>query len=172
MAATFVVEDGTGLSTANSYLSEADADQYHENYGDPSAWSDLSQAEKENALRLGTQYLDAQYGKRWKGYATDAEQALDWPRFDALDHDGALFASDALPTALEDATAVAALKSVTDTLLPDVSNPGRIKRVKSKVGPLESEKEYMGGRSELKRYSLIDGLLKGLLASSNRIRRA
>ena len=30
--ADFVVEDGTGLSTANSYISEADADTYFDNY--------------------------------------------------------------------------------------------------------------------------------------------
>jgi hypothetical protein len=42
MAATFVVEDGTGLATANSYLSEADADTYHENHDYPLAWFGLA----------------------------------------------------------------------------------------------------------------------------------
>ncbi|MCP4660989.1 MAG: hypothetical protein GY856_36775 [bacterium] len=172
MAATFVVEDGSGSSTANAYCTKAEADQYHENYGDPSAWSDLSDAEKEDAIRIGSQYLDAKYGLRWKGYPSNTDQALDWPRGDVYDEGGILQASDELPTAIIDATAVAALKSVSDTLLPDVSNPGRIKRIKSQVGPLVSEKEYMGGRSAIKRYSLVDAILKGLLTSPNTIRRA
>lgn len=38
--ATFVVEDGSGLATANSYCSVAEADTYHSNNGNPAAWVD------------------------------------------------------------------------------------------------------------------------------------
>lgn len=40
MAATFVVEDGTGLSAANSYLSVADADQYNDDHNEDVLWVD------------------------------------------------------------------------------------------------------------------------------------
>ena len=42
MAATFVVEDGTGLSNANSYISVADADTYNDNHNADSSWVDGS----------------------------------------------------------------------------------------------------------------------------------
>lgn len=38
--ATFVVEDGTGLTNANSYCSVAEADAYHSNNGNPAKWDD------------------------------------------------------------------------------------------------------------------------------------
>jgi len=164
MTATFVVEDGTGLSTANAYVSEAAADLYHENFGNPSTWTALSSDDKQEHIRTATRYLDAKYSSRWKGYQANDDQALDWPRSYVADEE-----SDELPQALVDAACVAALKSVDDTLLPDVSNPGEIKRTKVAAGPLISEKEYVAGRSSLKRYTLIDGLLRGLLASPNRI---
>lgn len=41
MAATFVVEDGTGKTDANSYASVATADQFHEDYGTPRSWFGL-----------------------------------------------------------------------------------------------------------------------------------
>ena len=61
MAATFIVEDGTGKSDANSYITEAAADQYVENHSGDAAWLAGQQADKEKALRLATQYIDNEY---------------------------------------------------------------------------------------------------------------
>lgn len=51
-----IVEDGTGLADAESYLSVADADTYHADRNNE-AWQDYSTAEKEAALRKATQYI-------------------------------------------------------------------------------------------------------------------
>lgn len=163
MAATFVVEDGTGLSDANSYLSEAGADQYFDNHGAPTAWSSLAQAAKEEALRLGTQYLDAVYGARWKGERVLATQALDWPRNNVADRDGFAVEDDEVPTAVEDATAEAAIRSLTATLIPDITTPGGIRSQRDKVGPIETETVYAGAASQTIRFRIIDLLLVALI---------
>jgi len=170
MAATFVVEDGTGLSTANSYVSVADATQYHENHGDPTDWSGAAEADQQDALREATQYLDATYNGLWKGYRANETQALDWPRDSVEDSDGYVLDNDAIPTAIEEATAYLALKALEgDTLVPDQTNPGDIKAERYKVGPLEEDIEYIGGKSAVKRYVIVEGMLRDLLFTSGAV---
>lgn len=143
MAATFVVEDGTGVAGANSYGAVADADQYHENYGDPAAWSGASTAEKQAALRAATRWLDATFMRRWKGRRADEAQPLDWPRTGASDEDGFAFEDTDMPQALLNTTYIMALEHINDsTALMKNTTSAAIKREKSKVGPLEEEIEY------------------------------
>ena len=52
---TLVIEDGTGKSNAESYISVADADTYHSNRGNTD-WAALTTAEKERLLRIATDY--------------------------------------------------------------------------------------------------------------------
>lgn len=173
MAATFVVEDGTGLSTANAYVTEANADQYHENYGNPSAWTDLTSAQKQQYIREATRYLDSVYALQWIGDRKESGQALDWPRAFAEDPDGFLRDDDSVPQEVQDACSLLALKAVSDTLLVDLSSPsGNIVRDRTKVGEIEIETQYGGGSTNQKRYSLIEGLLLPLLANRNRVYRA
>lgn len=73
-----IVEDGTGLATAESYVSVADADAYHTKMG-ATGWTG-SDAVKEAALRKATQYIDTEYlfiGEQ-VNYPT---QRLEWPRY-------------------------------------------------------------------------------------------
>jgi len=169
-----IVEDGTGKSDAESYLSEADADTYHTAHGNPTAWSGATSAAKEEALRMGTQYLDVVYGQRWLGSRSNTDQALAWPRSDVVDYDGLLIASNTIPQDLKDATAEAAIRHISETngLLPDVSEPGDIASETDKVGPISTSRTYVGGRSQLKQFSLIDGLIAGLVAGAGRIIRS
>ncbi len=172
MAATFVVEDGTGLSNANSYLSVAEADTYHENHSGSSAWCSANQANKEKALRLATQYLDVQYCNRWKGYRANEGQALTWPRTYAYDDDGYSYDSNEIPQRLKNACAELALRVIQgDTLLDDISKPGTIKSKSVKVGPIEKTTEYMGGLSPVKKYPLIEGQLKPIIVSGRVVER-
>ena len=46
MADTLVVEDGTGKTTANTYISLDDADTYHENRLHVSDWTGATETEK------------------------------------------------------------------------------------------------------------------------------
>lgn len=164
----FVVEDGTGLSTANSYLSDTDADTYFADHGAPATWTGTA-AVKQEALRMATQYLDAVYGSRWKGRRRLSTQSLDWPRINAVDNDDYAIAFDALPQELQDATSEAALRHLTETggLLPDVdTSSSNIKSERVKVGPIEEEIAYTGSKHKFKKFSIIDAILDPLVFGS------
>uniref|UniRef100_A0A6M3J8A0 Putative structural protein n=1 Tax=viral metagenome TaxID=1070528 RepID=A0A6M3J8A0_9ZZZZ len=170
MTATFVVEDGTGLATANAYVSVADADQYHTDHGAPAAWTGVD-AVKQAAIRLATEYLDARYGSAWKGRRSNEDQALDWPRVDVHDRDEYLLASDEIPAALAAAAALLALKSLQgDVLLPDVVPGGNVKSESKRVGALAKSVEYLGGKTSAKRYVLVDHLIGDLVRSGGAVR--
>lgn len=174
MAATFVVEDGTGLTNANSYLSEADADQYHENYGNPSSWSSATTSDKENALREATRYLDYAYVNRWRGFRGEKDQALDWPRRSVVDISGWTRDSDSVPQEVKDATAIAALTVIDgDTLLPKVSAADRgVIKEAVQVGPIRESKTYLSTKGNFKGYSRISAVLRPLTQRRNRRVRA
>lgn len=161
MAATFIVEDGSGLTDSNSYLSVEDADQYFDNHSAPVAWTSAVLADKQNALRIATQYLDVVFGEVWVERRTNDEQALDWPRAFVNDSDGFAVESDIIPQAIEDATAEMALRSISGTtLLPDLTKPGGIGREKVKVGPIEKDTTYVGSASQIPRFSIVDALVE------------
>ena len=167
--ATFIVEDGTGIENANSYVTVAAADAYDADHGALAAWSAASDAEKQEALRLATQYLDMNYGGQWRGQKADGDQGLAWPRISAVDDDG--YTLEDVPSKLADACVEMALASIAgDDLLPAVSNPGKLEEEKIKVGPIETvEKWGSGGVGQQKQYTKVDALLIGLIQSSNRL---
>lgn len=161
---SLVVENGTGLSNAESYLSVADADVYHAARGNPVAWSGATTAEKETALLAATEYIDSVYRGAWKGTRAVETQALSWPRVDAYDSDDFLIDSGVVPLEVERATAELALRALSAELMPDISEPGSIKRERLKAGPVETETEYQGGKSQVKEFRKVDLLLGRLLA--------
>ena len=170
MAAEFTVETGSGVTGANAYCTTAEADQYHENYGNPTAWSDLSDAQKELAVRYATQALDALF--RWRGVRAHSTQGLDWPRAGITDPDGFQISSDSVPDEVKDACAILALESVTETLVPDQVSPGTVKRKKVKAGSVEQDITYIGGLSPEKQYTLVEGILRDLVRSTTLVERS
>ena len=74
-----IVEDGTGKSDAESFISVADADTYHSNRGNTD-WASLLTAAKEQNLRKATDYICQVYRMKWAGTRVNGTQALDWPR--------------------------------------------------------------------------------------------
>jgi hypothetical protein len=173
MAPTFVVEDGTGVAGANSYSTDLAALQYHEDIGTPTAdWASVPLDEREQALRDATRYLDAKYGKRWKGYRSDGTNPLDWPRQSVIDTDGFNVVSNTIPQALLDATAEAALRSRDaaqnpDGLTPDITGAGIILLKREKFDVFEEETEYAGGVDPYVTFTVIDRLLHDLIISGS-----
>ena len=169
-----VIEDGTGLSTAESYLSVVDADTYIAAHGANATWTASVTADKEEALRLATQYLDLQYGIRFKGYRIDVDQSLCWPRYDVYDRDGYTVDYQSVPVQVKHATAEMALRYILgDDPLAVQTNPGEIKVERKKLGILEKEIEYVGGKpaSGVKLYPRIKALLLPLLESNTLVQR-
>lgn len=168
---SLVVESGAGDATAESYLSVADCTTYNTAHNAVAAWDSADSTSKERALRLATQYLEAQYGERWQGSRSTSVQALAWPRSD-VELDGYVLSSTALPQKLKDACAELALRAVVGPLMPDITEPGTIDHERVKVGPIETETGYVGGRSQIPWFRLVDGLLRGLVISGDVIVRA
>ena len=139
---TIIVEDATGLATAETYLSYADYVAYWAARGvDTTADAATpNEASTEPYLRLTTEYIDIRWGKLAPGNPIDADQALCFPT------DYFIVDPVALPIQLERATAEYLRYSLTNNLFIDndrSSGPG-IKLLKEKVGPLETETEYSG----------------------------
>ena len=173
MAATIVVEDGTGLSTANAYISYADANTYWENHGNPSDWTDEDQSAREEAIRIASQYLDAVYKLQWKGTRCEQDQALDWPRAGGYDSDGYAIESDEVPRAVEQACCELALLHITETdgLLPNLEDPGTVSAYSVKVGPVSESTRWSGGKGEFKEFSIVERILTPVIESGNMLYR-
>jgi len=152
---SLTVEDGTGLATADTYLSRADAETYHDERGN-TAWASLTDAEKDAALRYGTTTLDGLYS--WTGTLISTTQALGWPRSGASDHDGRYIASDAVPTCIQHATCELALLHASSALNAHYERGGAIRR--ERVGPLETE--YAPGASVEPALPVLDHIVGGL----------
>jgi len=85
MPTAITVEDGTGIATANSYITQAEADTYLDDRLNSAGWTAASSDDQIRALLQATKLLDALYD--WNGYKTNAGQALQWPRYDVDDPD-------------------------------------------------------------------------------------
>lgn len=156
---SLIVEDGTGLSTAESYVSVANADTRMSNLGE-TTWAALSTTEKEQALRRSTIYMLQAYRSRWQGLRLNSTQALDWPRSWVV-VDGYSVASDEVPADIANACADYALKAVAGDLNADLTRAV----VRKKVGPLETE--YSEHSPQSVRYRSIDMALAPYLTGSS-----
>jgi hypothetical protein len=158
-----IVEDGSVVSGADSYVSIADCTTYHAAQGNP-AWAAAAEADQETALRRATKWLDNYYRGRWTGVKSDEDQALAWPRSQAVDEDGCSIDDDEIPQVVKDAACEAALRALSATLDPDIS------RIKSrvKVGPIEVD--YDLGSPPWTEFAIIARLLSGLTTSRTAVK--
>ena len=150
-----IVEDGTGLADAESYISETEADAFHEKRGN-TAWDSVT--DKEALLRKATDYMQGQYAERWSGYRSTLTQALDWPRSnvtlkDRPGHGSYYYASDVVPHAVKRACALLALRAASGDLLTDQGQ----RKVSVTVGPISTT--YDSSSSPTTRYLEIDSML-------------
>lgn len=99
---TIIVEDGTGLSSANSYVTLEEADAYFEShafYADN--WEELGAIDKERLLVTASRQLDALV--TWRGFIVFSAQGLGWPRSGVIDDEGRLVARDYIPSQIKEA---------------------------------------------------------------------
>jgi len=156
-----IVEDGSGLSEANSFCTVAYASAYHAERGND-AWAAV--VNKEAALVRATDYLEQVYGERWAGYRSSSEQALAWPRSmapvrDSGTWDQSFYDGASVPRQVQSACAEMALRSVSGDLLAD-TDPTVASET---VGPISTT--YFENASKAKKYPAVDRLLLPLLAS-------
>lgn len=168
---SLVVESGTGLSNAESYVSVVDANTFHTRMGN-AAWTGTDTV-KEQALRKATRYVDLFYYDRWQGYRIKPTQALQWPRYNVYDRDTNIIDPTSIPQAIKDAVAEMALRSLSEDILPDLEGAGEIASESIRVGPITDAKTYTGGgKSQIKKYATCDLLVQMFLHQGRTVERA
>jgi hypothetical protein len=133
-----IVENGSIVPNADSYISVADACAYLVSRGNKT-FAGTATADQEAALRNATDFMVAQYRNRWAGERILSTQILDWPRaaVPLPDVGGwyggvAYIAPDVVPVPVQQACADLAVRALLGPLSPDV---GRVKS-EVKLGPL------------------------------------
>jgi hypothetical protein len=173
----FIVEDGTGLSNANSYCTTVFGDTYFSER-DNSVWDSFFDDKKQAALIRATDYIEMRFGSQFKGVKYKTTQALSFPSiivstptgdyiYDLIDP--TLVIGITIPIAIQRATCEYAVRSLTGSLTTDDSNlTGMNKRVK--VGSIETETSYPTSQQPIKQfhsYPTADLLIKPYLKSNS-----
>mgnify|MGYP001085863004 CR=1 FL=1 len=138
--AILVVEDGTGLTGANSYITAAEALAILDvKPTQLAAFSALSVQEQDDYLIWASSWLDDYMD--WKGYKTVATSGLRWPRCGVYDRDSILIDENTIPEQLKQAVAETATWLINSSAANsggEASNlPEGIKRVKADVVEVE-----------------------------------
>ena len=164
----FVVEDGTGLPDANSYVDVAYADTYLADDFYPGNWPTLDNGQKQSILVDASRTLDSIVA--WRGVKTVDDSGLRWPRRGVADRDGIRIGDNVIPKQLKEATIEMALSIMAlDMSVDQDPNTSYLKRVKADDIEIEwksdSEIPY---QSQVPRK--VKNLLAGLIYSTGPIR--
>jgi len=159
-----IVEDGTIIEDAESYISVADADAELAKRGGDDEWDQLTVTNKEVQLRLATEYIDNTYS--FIGCRVSADQELSWPR------GGTKYDTNVIPKSVKRATAVLAASSIDLPLYTSlVATGGTIKKTKDKLDVLETEIEYFeGGGNTQTGFTEVDSILKSVTVGTSAYR--
>lgn len=170
---SLIVEDGSIVAGALSYVSVADADTYHAARG-MTTWAGLQQSEKEQALVRATDFMLGRYRGRWKGAKVRYQQPLDWPRVGVTPDDAQnpfstqngygygykyTIPYTTVPPEVKNACCELALRAAAGPLLADLET--RI--VSETVGPITTH--YDMNSPQYIRYAQVDAILQPLLGN-------
>ncbi len=160
-----IVEDGTGVVDANTYIDRTDSAEYHRLRGN-SLWAVATENDQVLALIRATQYIDTRW--HFRGVIFVEDQGLIFPRESLFYDRNGFDVSETVPEQIEDATCEYALIVLGDGVdlvdlapIPDQSDPGSITMKREKVGPIEEETRYKatsGLRTTLS-YPLADKII-------------
>lgn len=130
MAYQFIVEDGSGVPNANSYVTVEEADDYLvQNIHVSEAWAALDTLTKQYLLSWASRYLDQH--ATWKGYPTFPTARLQWPR-SYVRVNGCLIDPHTIPQAIKDAT-IELARYLLENDLGDVRGQDGLERIKVDV---------------------------------------
>lgn len=122
MAVTMIVEDGSIVDGANSYVSLAYSNTYLErNIHSFSTWENLDDSDKSALLVWASGIIDNYFNLT--GLKMDGDAVLRWPRTGVYDLDGYLIGDDEIPEALMQSVCELALHNALSdsTTDPDTS---------------------------------------------------
>lgn len=156
-----IVEDGTKVTGANSYVSDADYVAYAAARG-VTIGADATTRKQE--LIKAMDFLES-YRDEFKGTKLTRDQALQWPRYEVW-IDSYAIDSDTIPDELKNAQMEAAILSITTSLSPS----GSVQNVQSEsIGNL-SVSYYSGGSWQTVQHKNVDRFLGALINSGGKIR--
>jgi hypothetical protein len=156
----FVLEDGTGLTNSNAYISLVEYRAYWLDRGVDEG--DVDDDELRAAIVKATMYVDTAF--KFRGQIKSSTQALQFPRAYLYDELG--LAIEGLPTRLKNGVAEYAKRARTVDLwnVPEVDTTGLVTSKREKVGPIETEFQYQAGSVQtFKPYPQADAWLRGLI---------
>lgn len=156
-----ILEDGTGLSAANSYANEATLSTYCDDRG-----ITLASGDAEAALVRATAWIDSTYRTRFQGQRVKFRlQGLEWPRVGVADMSGFFVPYTEVPIEIVRATCEAAIRELAEagSLAPDLDRGGNIKE----LGAGSVRVVYGANATAQTTFQIIDGILAGLLGASS-----
>ena len=165
-----ILEDGTGLATANAYSNYTKFKEYHDARGND--YVDGLGCIEEAIIRA-TDYLDMMFN--YRGYRIGTTQGLEFPRAGARYDDGRVIIN--VPKEIEQACNEYALRGMSASLAPDPayssSGAPAVESTK-RIGSLsKSEKLANSGFAvEIRSYPLADRLLTQLITNGQYVERA
>lgn len=140
MAVNLIVENGSGITNANGYVSVADANTYNDEHPHGSTWLTVSTTDKARSIIMATRILDEQcdwYGQPTynlessvsSSNTTAKVQYLRWPRSGVYDLDGYVLDHNRIPDFLKDVTSEFARYLASDdrTAEPDTQGFGAVR---------------------------------------------
>lgn len=158
---TLTVEDGSGLSNADSYVDVAYIDTYAAAYG-KTQWADVSEPNKEIKARQATQFADNMYLNDFN--PLKSTQRLAVPATNMKIRGNPV---TGVPVQLKDAIAELAIIAITTSLI-DVQTARNAVQRTVKVGDV-SKSETFANDGYRKIFHPVEMLLRPLLGNSSKI---
>lgn len=156
-----IVEDGTGIIYANTYVTVDYTSDYHTLRQNPE-WAAGTTAAQEAALVIATEYIEGKYGPRFRGVQATVS-GLSFPRVDYSAYYDNATPILGLPKDLKMATAEYALLDLKGELYPDVVEGG-ITGTSRTVGSISESIGYSAaGSSAYNIHPQADSYMVGLL---------
>lgn len=179
-----IVEDGTGRTDADAYVSVAEADAYFLSRN--TAWAGYSPDAREAAIRFATSWIEDTYLGLWKGARVNEFQSLAWPRDNSpgytlmwqrgaypraqgylYDLDGFPILPNVVPKAVKRACMDAAILKAEGVDFAKAATTTAVRKASRSVDRVSYSDEYAGIVSKRDpRIQAIDKLLLGLVTSA------
>lgn len=139
----YVVEDGTTVANANSYVTVEDFLNYWLDRNID--YSDSEPEQLQAALVAATDYIEQRFSLRWKGRQYEVDQALSWPRIGVVTREGIRYEYNEIPLKLKKAVMEYGKRALVKVLLPDPTVDPNVRRTEIHVGPIREIVQYAGG---------------------------
>jgi hypothetical protein len=133
----FIVEDGTIVDGATSYVAEAFSDAYFTDLA-VAEWTDATPSAKKAALVNGSEYASLRWGRILSGVKMISTQPLEFPRYRCTDVTGGSTAL--VPVAWKQAICNYALQYLQNALYQstDVNDTRQVQSKSVTIGPIKT----------------------------------